>query len=419
MQSTWIRTLCVSCFGIFFGAIAQAQYCGLSNASINGAYGFVATQGGTAVTATTTGTGTTGTTGTGTSGTGTSTSGSSTTGFSSTNLGQLLGGIAAGNQLATSGVLIFDGAGHVSASSAGTGAVTERAGTYNVNPDCSISVSLSDVFGTNATATQFVGAILGLGAEIDLTSVANIQYQTASANTTGTTSTTGTGTTGTGSTGTGSTGTGSNGSNGTSSTQTASGLSIRLVRTLYQNGCSDSTLKGLYGFVLTPMSVQVQNTSTSTTSTGTGTGTGTSTTTSTNTLSQPTTIIGYVYFNGAGQILSMSSVSPISSTTSSTTTSTTYTALQFSGSYNVNSNCTGSMSISAPNTIGTSTTGTTTGTTGSTGTTGASTASNQTLTVQFVITPPLVSNQGGASNPGLVLSYSDASESGTGYAASE
>jgi hypothetical protein len=197
---------------------------------------------------------------------------------------------------------------------------------------------------------------------------------------------------------------------------------------LYQNGCSNSNLVGLYGFVLNPMSVQTQTTSStgttgttgtgSTTGTGT-TGTGTTTTgTSTSTSSyQPTAIIGYLYFNGAGQIVSLSQFNGTSST-GSTTTGSTYSALQFTGTYTVNADCAGTMTISAANsssttgTTGTSTTGTTT--TGTTSTTGT----NETLNVNFVLTPATV-NSPFAQTPGLALSFSTTDESGSGYAVAQ
>jgi hypothetical protein len=92
------------------------------------------------------------------------------------------------------GVLIFDGAGGIDAASSPTGS-TQGVGSYSVNPDCSISVSLTDVFGTNTAAAQFAGIVLGRGTEIDLTTVSDLNSQTAVGTSSGTT---GTGTTGTG-----------------------------------------------------------------------------------------------------------------------------------------------------------------------------------------------------------------------------
>ena len=161
MKSKLMMAICLSSFSLVVSPLAQAQFCGVSNASLTGSYGYVASEAGTVTT-----------TGTTTTSTGAST-------YSSTNIGQLLGGIAAGNQFAFSGVLTFDGAGNVTASSSAlTGTAVATVGTYNVNPDCTVSVSLTDAFGSNTTATKLAGVILGRGAEMDLTSQASLQPPT-------------------------------------------------------------------------------------------------------------------------------------------------------------------------------------------------------------------------------------------------
>jgi len=394
MKSTWMMTLYLSSFGLLFSTLVRAQVCELTNASLISSYGFVASEGGTVVTTTsTTGTGTTGATSTGTTG---------TSSYSNTQIGQLLGGISAGNQFADSGVLAFDGAGDVFATAAPASAAVAKVGTYKVNSDCSITVSLTDAFGTNTTAIQLVGVILGRGAEIDLTSAASVQSQI-----------------GTGSTSTPTAGSGTS-TTTTTTTSTPSGLVVKLVRLLYQNGCSDSTLKGRYGFVLTPMSVQaVGSTTGTTTGTGTSTGTGTGatgTTTTTGTTDQPSAVLGYIYFDGAGNIVSTLPMTATTSTTSSSSTTgqSSYSALQFTGTYSVNLNCTGTMTISNSSTS--STTGTSTGT--STGSTSTTSNGTQSIALNFVISPPSGS-VGGAQTPALSLSYSTADESGSGYALGE
>src|ERR1700685_3236704 len=150
-------TLCLAALGLL-SPLAQGQFCTLTNSSLTGSYGYVANEAGAVVTTTGTTTGTT------------TTGSSSTSSYSTTNLGGLLGGISAGNQLALSGVLVFDGAGNISAASSPGGAAV-HVGTYNVNSDCSVSVSLTDAFGTVTTATKFAGVVLGGGEEIDLTSL--------------------------------------------------------------------------------------------------------------------------------------------------------------------------------------------------------------------------------------------------------
>src|SRR5665213_466647 len=166
MKIDWKLTLYISSLSVLISPLAQAQFCGLTNASLNGSYGYVASEAGTVVTSGTgttgtgtTGTGTTGTSTTGTTGTGT-TGTAATDSYSTTDLGQLLGGIAAGNQLALGGVLTFDGAGNVNATST-PGGTAMHVGTYKVNSDCSVTLSLSDPFGTNTAITQLAGVVLG------------------------------------------------------------------------------------------------------------------------------------------------------------------------------------------------------------------------------------------------------------------
>jgi hypothetical protein len=455
MKSMWMMRLGLSTFGLLFSQLAQAQFCGLTNASLHGTYGYVASEAGT-LAATTSGTGTTGTTGTsgtsgtgttGTSSTGTGTTGSTTNGYSNTDVGQLLNGITSGNLFGYSGVLVFDGAGSVYATSSAptstttgtsatqastTGSPVTQVGTYNVNSDCTVSVSLTDAFGTNTTATNLAGIVLGAGAEIDLTAAASLE------NTSSSTSTSTTGSTGTSTTTTGTTTTGS-GSSTTSSAPTGSDLTIRLVRVLYQNGCTVSNLRGLYGFVLNPIAAEnnsigttgTTGTGTGTTGTGTGTtgtgttGTGTTGTTTTNTSSVPSIQFGYIDFDGAGQIIALPNTGAGSTSTafnsgSSSTSNTMFSALQFTGTYSVNPDCSGTMTLSNSSTSTASTTGTSTtatGTTTTTGSTGSSTSSttNQSITVNFVITPP-VNPQANPQTPGLTLSFTWGDESGSGYA---
>lgn len=316
MKIDWKRTLWLSSLSVLISPLVQAQYCTLTNASLKGAYGYVAGEAGAVVT-------TTSTTGTGTT----------TSTYSNTGIGQLLNGISAGNQFALGGVWVFDGVGSINATSTPGGTETPI-GTYNVNSDCSVTVSVQDVFGTNTATTQLAGVVLGRSSEIDLTSAASLR-------------------------------------------STATSLTIKLVRVLYQYGCSDSNLSGLYGFVLNPSSIQ--------TAIATTTTTGTTTTTS----PEPSVIIGYLDFDGAGHITTLASTS--------TSSSSILTSLQYTGTYTANVDCSGTMTISPASST------TTSGTT--------STAS---LKLNFVITPPTTPS--GNESPGLDLSYSNAAASGSGYA---
>ncbi len=345
MKIDWKLTLYISSLSVLMSPLAQAQFCGLTNASLNGSYGYVASEAGTVVTATS---------GTGTTGTGT-TGMTAPNSYSTTNLGQLLGGIAAGNQLALGGVLTFDGAGNVNAASTpGTTAI--HVGTYNVGSDCSVTVSLADPFGTNPAVTQLAGVVLGRGAEMDLTSTASLRSSAT-------------------------------GSTSTTTTTSGSGLAIRLVRVLYQNGCSVSNLTGLYGFVLNPTSIQTESSTT-----GAGT----------TAASAPSAVIGYLEFDGAGHIVALSSMS----TSSIASNPSTFTALQYTGTYSVNSDCSGTMQI------GNSSTATVT-----TGSNSSASGSSSSMTLNFVITPPTAPGGGAfAPAPGLDLSFSTADASGSGYA---
>jgi len=335
MKSSWMTMLCFSAFGLLAVQLAQAQVCLVSNSNLAGTYGFVASESGT-IPATT----------------GTTTSGATASGYSNTEVGNLLGEIAAGNQFGLSGILILDGAGHIDAAPSSTGGVTQIVGSYNVNFDCSVGVSLSDTFSApSGPAMQMVGVVLGRGSEIDLTTVSNLNAQTATPSTTATTSLT-----------------------------AGEGFSMKLVPVLYRNGCSVGAIGGLYGFVLNPDQIQQASTTI-----------------------QPATVMGYLFFDGAGNIIAQPNYSNTPST------GNTYVALAFTGTYTINADCTGTMSISS-SWAGTSTTTTT-----------STTIASQTLTIDFVVSPSTFSGQANTTSAGPVLnlSFSDSNESGWGYAVSQ
>jgi hypothetical protein len=344
MKISWTKM--VGLGGLCFGSLASAQMCQINNSNIFGSYVYVANQ---PTVISTTGSGTTGTGGTGTS----------NTGFSTTTLGMLLSGIASGNQFADSGTIYFDGAGNIDAAPS-PGGTLMAVGTYTINADCSISVSLTDAFGTVTTPVKLVGVILGGGAEIDLTSALNS-----------------TGTSGTGTT------------SGTT-VQFGSGPVIKLTKVGNRTGCSTGNLQGLYGFVLNTMPVQ-----NSTSGTGTGTGTGTTTTTN-----LPSTQIGYITFNGAGGITANPA---IPATTTTVTPTSLQPELQFTGTYTVNSDCSGTMTIASGPT---------------------STTSGTSTTRSFTINFFEVSAGGTPFNPlpqlsGLALSVSNSNTVGWGYASQQ
>ena len=154
---------------------SEARVC-QGNAEIQGAFGFSASRfglvgsplaftgsfTGTAVTppGTTTGTGT----GTGTGGTGTGTGQTGTAGsnlppLASTGAGGLVTGAAVGEPFARTGLLFADGVGGLFVDSA----QLQQAGTYSVNPDCSVTVSLNNAFAFATTTTTGTGTQTGTG----------------------------------------------------------------------------------------------------------------------------------------------------------------------------------------------------------------------------------------------------------------
>ncbi len=270
MNSRWITIICLGCIVLLPGQVALAQVCHATNSRLNGQFGFVASEAGTVVATTST----------------PGTVSPVTSPYSTTELGTLLGGISAGNQFTLSGVLNFDGVGNIDATSAGTELVV---GTYGVNSDCSISVSLKDAFGATTPAIQLAGVILGTGSEIDLTSVSNVQPPSVSVPTTA------------------------------GSAAAGSGLTIKLVPVLNRNGCSVASLNGLYGFVLNPIAIQASTAGT--------------------VAAQPSKVIGYLNFDSAGHIV------PQAAWANMSTSPTTFSTLAFTGTYTVNADCSGTMMI--------------------------------------------------------------------------
>ncbi len=451
-----------------FAAIASAQTCNLPDVNVGGYYAYTAlgagspgfftmpsgTTGtsGTGTTGTGTGSGTSGTSGTGTTGTGTTGSGtsgtsgtgtttgsgtstSSSSGYSNTELGMLLSGVSNPSApFASSGTLYLDGAGNVLASSnSQVGAIpsTMVVGSYTLYANCTISVSLTDAFGTQTTPSMLQGIVLSGGGEIDL---ALLQSSSSS--------TTGTGTSGTGTSGTGTTGSGTTTSSGPSGFF-ESGVLIKLVRPAFQT-CSTSELSGSYALI------------------GTGTGGETGTTTSASGTTSGSVsegsffFLGLAQFDGNGHVVTPASTSTTSGSSSTSgsgigsgTTSTTGSSsgtsapstgtssmtglnyLQFTGSYTVNPDCSGAMTLSATasgmaltssgttSTTGTGTSGTGTSGTGTSGT-GTTAAANPSLTIEFVMSPAtLPVNQNASSaryaEPELNFSLANGSSTILGY----
>jgi hypothetical protein len=230
--------------------------------------------------------------------------------YSNTQLGRLLGGLAGTAVGSVTGVFYFDGNGNIFASNTVGGAPNTIVGTYTVNNDCTITISLKDAFSTSSpapAAVSFTGLLAGTGTEIDL--LATSQLPSSS-----------------------------------NSTPTTSAI-LRLYRVPANQTCSAGTLTGPYSL------------------TGTGF----------NSSNVATAFVGRVLFDGTGKILD-------GTTTGVTTPLST---LQYTGTYTVNADCTGTLSLTpkaAPTTSG--------GTGGSPGTT--ATTSTPPITAAFVITNPIV-----------------------------
>jgi hypothetical protein len=231
--------------------------------------------------------------------------------YSSTELGRLLGGLAGVSVGAVTGQLYFDGNGSIFASSTIGGAPSTLVGSYTVNSDCTLTVSLFDAFSTAAhpTPVAFTGFLNGGGTEIDL--IPSSQLTTPP---------------------------------GTGAPAPPTSI-IQLVRVNPQTTCSASTLTGPYAL------------------SGTGL-------TSSN---ASTAFLARLRFDGNGKVVDDTVLG----------VTTPLTTFQYTGTYTVNADCTGTLSIShTPQPTATATTPTATGTP---------------LTITFVITDPIVQvNSSGA-----------------------
>jgi hypothetical protein len=284
--------------------------------------------------------------------------------FSNTPTGQFVSNINGGGSFTMSGVLYFDGAGHVDVSTAAAPlAASTPVGTYTVNSDCTINVTITDIFNTTTSgagvtnptfgSANLIGLVLGGGTEIDL-SVAQSP-------------------------------TSKNGNTPVVTGEFASRLFVQLIRS-FPYGCSTTSLTGSYGLV--GMGVALTNTS------GTGAAvTGTS---------QPVTFLASVYFDGNGNVVAqpVASGSPLGS-------------FQYSGTYTLNVNCTGTLTLNTPPATGSSATGTTTTTT---------TTATPTISASFVVIPPVayVPNgtavlTGSADRPSLLFTSANSTQTISGY----
>lgn len=351
----------------FCGCIATAQQigCQATTSSVVGSYAFIGTEvplGGLVMTP---------------PGTNTSTGTTSSQTYSNTTIGMLLSNLNGTTAFSTAGVLYFDGAGNVSVAT-GTSPLGAKSnvGTYVVNTDCTINVTLTDTLnttpGTNGAlpkegTTMLIGLVLGGGTEIDLSEPQS------------TTST--------------------NGNTPLVPGEFASRVAVELIRT-YPYGCSTANLVGAYGIVGSGYALVAATTTT--------TSTGTTATTTSNTV-QPVSFLARLRFDGNGKIVpdTITSTSPLG-------------AFQYIGTYTVNFDCSGTMTLTPMTTATTTTTGSsgTSGTSGTTTTTTTTTSSTP-ITVSFVLTPPALYSTGGStagsSSPAFEFTLTNSNETLSGY----
>lgn len=223
---------------------------------------------------------------------------------SNTPLGNLIENINTGDEFWSAGIFYFDGAGNVAvgASTQSVGAATV-VGTYTVNSDCTINVTLTDVFNTGTVtssgvasptmaSTSLIGLVLGGGSQIALSAA-----QSPSS---------------------------TNGNTPLIPGAFASRLVFQLTRSLTY--CSASSLVGAYGLV----------------------GTGFAPTTTTGT-PQPAGFFARLAFDSNGNVTAqmVAAGSPLAS-------------FQLTGTYTVNLDCSGTMKLSGASTPAVTPSGTTT-----------------------------------------------------------
>jgi hypothetical protein len=277
--------------------------------------------------------------------------------FSNTPVGQLVANINGGGAFSTSGVLYFDGAGHILvASTSAPLAPSTQVGTYTVNSDCTINVTLTDVFNTATSGpgvtnptlanTNLIGLVLSGGSELDL-SVAQSP-------------------------------TSANGNMPIVNGEFASRLFIQAIRS-FPYGCSAASLTGSYGLVGTGFTL-VNSTTNGTATTG-GT-------------SQAVTFLASVTFDGAGNVITqpVTSPSPLGS-------------FQFTGTYTVNLNCSGTLTLNSPKSTATGTS-----------------ATPALINANFVLIPPVAfvstgtaTLTGSADRPSLLFTTASSTETISGY----
>ena len=259
-----------------------------------------------------------------------------TSSYSSTELGQLLGGAAGTGAFAASGTLYLDGVNSVLAFASPTAVISTPVGGYLINANCSITVTLTDAFGTNNTPISFQGVILNNGAEIDLGVLQNLIVAPAS-------------------------GSSPYPATGASGGLYGSNMLVKLVRTASVT-CGYGNLSGSYSLVASGTRVVNQ-------------------------MEAPFFMLAVAAFDGGGNIVPPSSLpGPFGGPSAQS-------YLELSGTYTVNPDCTGTMTLNIPG------------------------PANATLSLSFVLTPPNVpvdqATLSGARSLPLEIQFSESGPTGT------
>jgi hypothetical protein len=218
--------------------------------------------------------------------------------YSNTTIGQLIENINGGGAFGSAEVFYFDGAGNISVvpSPIPAAGIFVNVGTYSVNSDCTINVTLTDVFnaatsGPGVTipiqaSVKLVGLVLGGGSEIDLS-----MPLSASSTHTSTVIIPG---------------------------EFVTRLNIQMVRS-FPYGCNASYLTGAYGLIGAGLALV----------------NGTAATGNPTTI-QPATFYAGLIFDGNANVL-METTNPLSP----------LATVQYTGTYKVSADCSGTMSLTS------------------------------------------------------------------------
>ncbi len=234
--------------------------------------------------------------------------------YSNTQLGRLLSGVAGNTAGSSPGVFYFDGSGNIFASAIAGGSFTQLAGTYSVDVNCGVAITLNDVFGKINRQTTFAGELDSSGTNI--TVVATSQIPT---NIVGPT--------------------------------TPPSAVVQFLRMAPNPTCSAASLTGRYllfgygfqaGATLQPGGPPLPTPTTPATP-------------------QPFTFLARMVFDGNGNIVA------------ETNSTLGLSLVQYTGTYTINADCTGTMTVSKPPIVGT-----------------APTTPGSQTTIAFLLTNPIV-----------------------------